>query len=733
MHRLIVLLLIPGFAAALHAAKVSDSSNIENPTPSEVLAEAFGEKGLDALHRRGFVSLAKAKKGEHIAHVQWPLLKRFEKIAPAYHSFLNIYKKNRKRISVQGSLKNLRLLQRQPIGGLMTPSVRTAVDSLAALLNDADSLDKRLAAAPEDKNLFDAKWGKDFVFRRNASLILTPRKEAGAFFREVLSRHESASASRIAVLKFIQAVYDIDFRESLDTDLSYAKLSSETRKHIANYLADQRLLWTVSETRSRLREIEKTGTLVRDASDIELILAGFEKDGSIEKSLRDSLSTKSSSSSPGSGIRFSGPDLHVHSDDGSATLDSGDTAVVSMAFWIYGVPDGKEVEVIQLAFVDRGTAGIADRTLSTARLKNGGPFTFSVKVPVLTDEPFTFRLLIDSPGAEPFTREIEIQPSPRYHEILSLAAEADREAASCMLNDAVDRYSDVIESLKPLTGKRRFDQLLSSVEDRQRKAQHQSDLHEKLQGAIDGAKLFASKEQCNFRDDRARRALALLADLPAGCDAMPEGASGKNLSEELRELMRLTHQRAEAQEAFRRAVKKARTKETRCKTKEAGSLYAGALALLEADPIARCGDWEQEYSLVRIEDLPRAVGASRLAGSFASAADKAEKRFAKGNAVSALNILLPTLAKIDAMPDSSCYSSSRNRIADLTEAYGIALSPGDPRKTAESAALPKDSTGVAIKTVLAEKTKREKKRYAVRAAQRNEQAPDTATPNGEAR
>ncbi len=727
MRKIFSLILITGLAWPLHAAapKTAQKSSV-----AEVFVDLFGEKGFDALHRRGFVSLTEGKDGPRITHVQWPLLRRAEKAAPAYRSFLTLYEKNRKRLSVEGSMENLRYLQREPIGGLITPSVRAAVDTLAALLADAGTLDKRLAAAPENRNLFKAKWAKSFVERRKAALMLSPRSEASTFFSEVLSRQESSAAGREAVVNFLKAVYDADVAEPLDADLKKSKLSPEIREQLADYLADQRLLWTVSETRRRLREIERAGSLLKDAADIELVLAGLEKEGSAAKMLHNAIASRDSSDNTDSGIRFSGPELHVHADDGSATLDAGDTAAISMAFWIYGVREGKEIEVSQLSFVDRGAAGISNRTETKKRLKNGGPYSFSTKIPILTHEPFTFRLFLESSDAEPFSREIEIQPSPRYQEILLVAAEADREAASCMLDDAIARYEAAIETLKPLTGKRRFDELHRNVQARLRKAQNQADQYQSLQGAVDGAKLFASKEQCDYRDDRARNALSLLSKLPAGCDAMPEGPSGHSLSEELRDLMRQTHRRAQAQEAFRRAVKKARSREGRCKADEAAGLYAAALSLLDAESGARCGDWEQEYTLVRIEDFPRALGASQVAGAFAAAADKAEENFSKGNVADALQILLPTLAKINEMPDADCYDSSRRRLADLTEAYGIALSPGTANKTAAEAKLPKDSTEKAVTAVIAERRRRENKKRVKEAVERNQQAPDSASSDG---
>ncbi|OIO05929.1 MAG: hypothetical protein AUJ52_12970 [Elusimicrobia bacterium CG1_02_63_36] len=694
------------------ALRAAESSVDPGRGAAVLLEDAFTEKGLTLLHRRGFVSLASTGKTRTVAFVQWPLFEDLLKYEASYREFLDLYRRNRRALAVDGSLEDLRTLQRRPLGGLMTPSLRAAVDVLAVMLREAGELDKRLAASPEGKHLMRTRWGEEFFEARSAAWISAPEAAAGEFTQEIFSRGLSESPERRHVLEHLAAVYH----------------SEDWTRHMPAYLADQRKLWTVFETRGRLRELERSTTLRDDVKALAAVLAGLEKDrGSIER-LREVLSVKTPEPQ-GPVVRFSGPELHIFAEDGSSTLDTGDTAVVSMAYWVYGVADGQQIDISELGFVDRGWAGIENRFQRKLRAGNGGPYTFTAKLPVRTDDAVTYRLRISADGAETLSREVEIQPSPRYREMLALAAEADREASSCMLSDALSRYDAAIEDLKPSASKPRFARLLKHVEERRRTVQRQSELRERLDAAIDGARLFASKEQCDFRFDRARNALSLLADLPAGCDAIPEGVSS-SLSKTLRELMIASQRRREAQDAFDRAVKKGRELESRCRTDQAVSLYAGALALLDADDQTRCGEWEQTYTLVRIEDLPRATGAARIEEALRSVAADAEKKFAEGDVRGALELLLPNLAKVEALPDASCYDSSKGKLAELAETYGAALTPGSMKKGSEAAGLSKDDPGSEVQSVLKEKARRDSERRAAAAAQRERQAPSTAAPEG---
>lgn len=728
MNLLLTTLFLLSPSRAAHAAEAAASAAVSHPgrEAAAFLEEAFGDKGLTVLHRRGFVSLTGTGKSRSVTHVQWPLFEATVKDQARYRQFADLYAKNRRRTAVDGSLDDLRTLQRRPLGGMMTPSVRAAADVLAALLQEAGELDKKLAAAPEGRNLLDSRWGAAFFASRPAAMIDSPENAAAAYFSEVLAFSQADSPQRRHFLEHMASIYKEDASALLDRDLAKNAPSAELSGHLERYLADQRKLWTVEDTRSRLHELERSGTLKADAAALELVLAGLEKGGVVER-LGSILKTPPAKTE-GPVVRFSGPELHVYAEDGSATLDAGDTAVVSMAYWVYGIVDGKEVEISELGFVDRGAAGVESRVENKVNAGNGGPYTFTAKIPVRTDEPVTYRLIVSADGAETLSREVEVQPSPRYRELLALAAEGDREASSCMLNDALTRYDSALEDLRPLAGKRRFAALLKHVEDRKKTVQRQSEALERLDAAIDGARLFASKEQCDFRTDRARHALSLLADLPAGCDARPEGEG--SLSSTLRGLLEISQRRREAQDAFDKAVKLARELEGRCRTERAVSLYAGALALLDADDQARCGEWEQNYTLVRIEDLPRASGAARIGDDLRAVADAAEKKFAAGDARTALELLLPALAKVEAMPDAACYDSSKSRLADLARAYGEALRPGSPKAAAADAKLKPDAPERTVEAVLADKARRDKERSAARAEQRRRQSPSTAAPEG---
>ncbi|MFH1723179.1 MAG: hypothetical protein ABII00_01015 [Elusimicrobiota bacterium] len=697
----------------------SKTAPLKEPKPgpaAAVLETALGSKALAILHEYGYVLLGGTPKdGRRVIHVQWEPLRSLNEHAGAWLGFLELYKQNRRGVSIEGDLKRLRALQTTPTAGLISGPVRAALDALALHMEAGSELGKRLPAASRQKLLFDTRWGEDFLERTHVDLLPSAAEAADEFFMRHLTGPGESLEPADHFLGHVRNVYGEELAEQLGRDRTAGEASKELRKWIGKYLADQTLLWNFTRTRGRLRSIERPSGLKRTLKDLRAVVEPLSRETGLLERLREEMKAEG----PAPRLRFTGPELHVQNAAGSADVDVGDTIVVSMAYWIEGLEERETARITEVAYADRGAGGVADRVQNYVERRKGGPHSFTARVPVRSSETITYRLHLDAPGSDRFQREIEIKVSPRYHDLLLEAGKAEAKAEACQLQEAVALLESLQDKIAPLAAKTRFARLLATLGDRARTVSKQIDRRESLNAALDGARLYASADQCDFRADRARRALSLLADLPPGCDAAQSGDT--ILSAELQSLVEATDRRRLHQEAFLKGASKARELARACRAQDAAEQYAAALALLDAEPEARCGQWEKEYTLIRISELPRAAAADALATAIDESVGRASRRFADGDYPGTTGILLPLMAAIDAMPESRCYASLRTKAEQLAEAAGVALAPPDPEDV--RASLPKDSVEKALKDVLAERERHQRGQRSEAERERIRQAP----------
>ncbi|MFA6091656.1 MAG: hypothetical protein WCU88_04135 [Elusimicrobiota bacterium] len=702
---------------------------IETPRPAvpapqaayAALEDALGPDAVSVLVRRNMILLSGEKKAPAVLSVQWPMLEAFIARAKDLQLLPELCAKIRSNESLSGDPAALRRIASMSTAGPVTDEVRSAAALLAAHIENVSSFPPALAASTQ-KPLGLLAWGADFQDRVHGDTAADLQDAASAFFSEFLYGPHRSVEAESHYLAHMKSVHASDEAPVLESDRAAGSASQRTLDSLAEYLGEQRRLLAADRTRERLGSIEKNGSLRRDLTDVselaEKILAGPD----ISRALRFALQTPG----PQPRVKFSGAELHVHSLDGKESFDIGDTAIVSLAYWVEGLSPKESAVVTEAGFLDDEISGMQESRAETVKRAGGGPYTVTLRAPLRSAGKKTYRFILYTADGAMTARAVEIEVSPRLEELRLAAAQAEDLAQRCRLADAEKSFSGLEERLAPLEEKPQAREILSWLKPRLRLAAEQAADWKTLRSQLDGVRLYASKEQCDFRADKALRALALLDKLPSGCDRMPsESRTASSLRAELETLLRETQTRRANQDAFRVSVARGRKLESACRHEEAADAFASALALLDSDGEARCGAWETEYTTLRLQDLPRARAGQALVEELAALREKAALKASQKDPAGALAVLNPQIARIDALPDPLCYQEERRKSEGLAAAAGAALPPPDIALTRES--LPKDSAEDATAAVAAERSRLDKLEAERRERESKRQEPSIRT------
>ncbi|MEK7747109.1 MAG: hypothetical protein AAB576_10610, partial [Elusimicrobiota bacterium] len=615
------------------------------------------------------------------------------------------YEQARSGASFDGDPALFRSLTALPESPLVSAGVKAAAATLADALVNAAGLDPETTASKR-KPLPSLSWGSAFWSRNRCDLATDFTPAANAFFEELSAGPKGNAQARSHLLDHLQAK-GVDASSRLESDLSAGAASPELLRWIADYLEDQKRLWTAFQLPERLSALERAGGARRDFKDLGTVAERLASGPDAVRALRFALQEEAL---PG-GVRFTGAELHVDPKAGTPPFDAGDEAVVSLAYWIEGLPPRGSVEVSEAGFLDEGQRGLSDVRVETRKRSSPGPHTVSFPVKLRSPGKKLYRFILSGSDGSSTRREAAVEVTPRYEGSLSQAGKAEASAQACRMEEALAGFETLQEEVKLLSDKPQFKAMLAWLKPGAKKAGEQKEQALQLHGLIDGVRLFASKEHCDFKPERARRALALLDALPPGCDLVPMGAAEEGASPSppmrkgIEELLAQTERRKANQEAFRAGIAAARGLESRCSHEEAASLYAASLALLDSDPEARCGAWEAEYTAVRLNDLPRTSSAKAIADELARTREDAAKASSEGDHARALSLLNPMIARIDTMPGRVCYQTQRKDAQELSQAAGLSLTPEDPARAVS--ALPKDDMGDALAAVVSERKRLE--------------------------
>ncbi|TBR23586.1 hypothetical protein EPO15_05695, partial [bacterium] len=636
-------------SASLPSLSAAESVRVQ---AAATLAGDLGP-GVAALERRGLLITSGDSKPARLLDVAWEPLGRAAASAKRLTEFLAAYDAARKGSDPADPADAFSDLRAVAPGGLLSEPVRAALAALSARASARAALGDAAPALLKKGSAYGTSWGRGLRDGGSAelfALLSGPKPSSDA------SRHVAAWAS---------AVGRGGFPAALEAGRADGAPSAGLAEDLAAYLADQASLEALAAASERLAKLERDSDARLALGDVRAAAPKLAEAPDLTERLKEILAA---ADEPGS-VKLTAPELHARSEDGSA-FEPDDKAVFSIAYWVDGLGKGEQTDVVEALYLDQGSQGLTLVRRDAHKRAAGGPYVVNVEAAVPAAGRLTYRLVLDSADGAPLSREASVPVSEALDALRAAAGRAEGLARACRLAESTAAWHEVLAGLDEQKSAART-KLASEVKARLRAAEAWAREKADLGESLDGARLYATPERCEYRTDRAERALKLLAGLPAGCDRGEGGASG--VAAELSGLARVTDSRRRLQEGFRASLKKARDAESSCRPADAARLYASALALLDSDTGARCGELEGEYQTVRLSDLPRVAGAERLSGAVEGELAKARKRFSAGDPPAALAILLPLSTALRRLPDARCHAALVKEADELAQGAGVAV------------------------------------------------------------
>lgn len=612
--------------------------------------------GVSALERRGLLLTAGDSKPARILDVAWEPLERAAAAAKRLTEFLAAYDAVRKGSDPADTADTFEDLRALTPGGLLSDPVRSALGALADRAAARTALGDAAPTLLKKGSAFRNSWGAP---------LRESRSGAADLFALLSGPKPSSDATRHAS-DWAAAVGQEGFAAALEADRAAGALSAELKAVLGSYLSDQSAIEAMAAAQERLARLERDGDARKAFDDVRAAAPKLAENPDAPARLKDILAAADEPAT----VKLTAPELHARS-EGGASFEPGDKAVFSIAYWVDGLEKGAQAEVVEALYLDQGPQGLSLVRRDARKRASGGPYVVNVESVVPAAGRLTYRLLLDAAGAAPLSREASVPVSDALDALRAEAGRAEGLARACRLDESTAVWKGVLEGLDSRKSASRS-ALSNAAKARLRAAESWSRDNNDLADSLDGARLYATPDRCDYRTDRAERALKLLSGLPAGCD---RGGEGGGVASELSAVIKVTDSRRRLQEGFAASLKKARDAESSCRPVDAARLYASALALLDSDPGARCGDLEAQYQSVRIGDLPRVAGSESLAGALEGELAKARKLFAAGDPPGALGVLLPLSTALRRLPDARCYATLLKDADELAQGAGVAVAP----------------------------------------------------------
>ena len=647
-------LLLPpaAYAAAPDAPPVS-----ADDAGARWLADNFGLEGRDALKAKGYVVLQGKKDAGRLQFVHW---KAFEALSRRGHAALELagaytFLGSGSPVSITASPAFLPLTE-LPATGLVTPALHVLIDALAAYHQAWTSLYG--AAGPEgakSPGLYDTPWGKRFLGRTHGDTVEDAKILAKPFFEEMLAGVRREPEAQAHFQQYISSRYKTDVGSMLAADATSGDLSEELRGWLRKYLEDQRRLLVLEQVRKGLEALEKKENFTKDLKTLESV-ARVLKD---KPSLLSELEALPKQSAAGK-VKLTTAGLHLQQPTRLGQFELGDSVMLSGAYWVDGLPEGKsaEIEETTLAETPRGAGQIETKLVKRA---NGGPYTFSRAFRLRDSAPFLFRSILSSPESNVLSDSLEVPVSRDFETAALKLAAADQQALSCAFKEAEALYAKPEETVaEAAKEKPQYRELVKdSQQRRQAAAKDAADLV-KLEEAMAASRADGSPETCQYKTQRTEAAIAMVRRLPAGCD--------KHLAA-LDAQLAMIRRRASDQDAFAKAQALAASRAKSCDFGLAVEQAGRGLAILEADPAARCGKTAEEakqleegLGSLRAEELWRIAFGADLKDAEAEASPRGR-----------LATLNPLIARIASRPNAACFSKERAKAETLSAKAGEAL------------------------------------------------------------
>ena len=659
-------------------------------TPLALLAESFGDAGIETLASRGVIVLQGKQGARRLAAVHWKAFNALERAKTSCLALASAADALGREPAPAGPALDLAACRALPSDGLMTASLQALASALEAGHEERWAL--HLASAPPSgapgrPNLFDTAWGKDLIARRHADALENPAALAKQVFDELLSgpRPDKDAAALFAAEAAARGAASPE--ALIAHDAALGALSEELRAQLRRTLSNERRRWALAKARAAASDLLGKAAVKRELEDLRAAAKAL----SSRPDLPAALEAAASRASAAGVVRLLSAGLHLQESTRLGQHELGDEAVISGAYWVDGLRenDAADVEETLIIETERGFPSVETRSF---KRRNGGPYPFYRALKITETRPFSVRSVVSAPGTALVAESVEVPVAPDFELALLKESEAAGLRAACRLKDAEASYA-ALEALvaEPAKIKPQYKELA----ERSRKAKDASkadaDVLLKLEENLAAARADSAPQLCRYETARVDEALKLAKRLPAGCDRdLPE----------LHALRATITRRSADQDWFLKASSEARSKLKACDLDAARARWSEALAALDADPGARCGRAAEEEGRAKTDfaELARKIAWREELGKTLSRAE-AETAPARR-----LELVRPVASRLGALA-TDCFTAEAKRASALADAASKALTA--PTDSEIARRLPPESTlASAVAEVRAERARR---------------------------
>jgi hypothetical protein len=694
-----------------------------SPSPGQWLADVFGAEGLAALQAHGAVILQGRPGTYRLQVVDWKSLEALTRSTKNVPQFSEAFQRLKagQALAPAGPLPFLALAD-LPAESLMTAPLHALLEALEAYHHEWTALcgpqDETAAAAAlpvlAGPDLFDTSWGQAFAARSRADIVADPEPLAQAYFDEFLTGVRPEPRATAHFTAYLKDRYHSDVATLLAADSRAGAASARLRADLTRYIVDQRRFHALARIRRQVSELERKTTLSRDLRDLETVAATLRGRPGLVAEFEGVVQAAPAVPAPpaAAGPELASSGLHLDKPAALNQRELGDAVTVSGAYWVDGLPAQETVEVEETTYRET-PGGLRDVASRTVKRGNGGPYAFSRRLRLEDSGPFTFHSVVSAPSGNPAADRIAVPVAKDFELALLKLAAADGQALSCAFPDAVASYSKLEALLAEAAGaKAQYRDLLATLRQRRAEAMVHAEQLAALEALAKAAASDAAPETCRYDLQRTEAAMALARALPAGCDGVLAG---------LRRQHAFIARRAADQQAFSAEARSAAAHRRDCDFALAAEDLARGLAILEADPEARCGKLSQ--TAVQAEADLQAVRADELWGAAFDEQLRAAR--AEQSPLQRLAKLYPLLARIGSLHDSDCFAAQGEQAEKLAQAAGedLVLPDATVAKLPADEELPQTMDAVAAQRIkiLAQAT-------ALQSKQAAEQAPTSKGP-----
>lgn len=635
-------------ALPLHAA---EPAPIGPEAGAILLGQSIGPEAVALLKKGGYVILPREqgkKENRRLEYVAWEALKNLAAQSSAAAALARAYDQLTSSRPAEAPVlpTDYASLAQLPATGLMTPPLHLLRLMLTASHHEKTALSEAGAAprAAAGASLFETRWGREFAKRTHADKIEDPAPLLKPYFDLYLSGPNPDADAQDHFTDYVLNAYDKKISDLLAADIKQAEVSEELCVWLRKYFTDQRRLFSIHSVKTRLAEMDKKGSLSKDLKNLNLIAGIFSQQPGLLAALQDAIKD-----SPPGRVFLTSAGLHLQKPLKLERHELGDTVTLSAGYWVDGLKAGEKAYVEETSFVDNGSQGLSEvESFVTART-NGGPYPLVRLLPLKSSKSLSFRFSIGVHEGNSLSDSIEVPVADNFEKALVKTAQAQNQALSCDFKTAEESLAQLEAELADAAKeKKQYKNLWREIRSHKKSAVKNAAVLTKLEQAIVQSRDDLDPRQCRYETQRTDAAIKTVLSLPAGCDKfLPE------LNKQWRSIAR----NRDDQKFFTQSVERGKRLRQSCKFSSAAEEWANALAVLDANPAARCGEFsqvalklEEDLVILRMEEVARFEFEGKLAAARRESSGKTLK---------------PLIARAAALPTAACFDGDIARAVKL--------------------------------------------------------------------